>query len=324
MEKQKEKQNFKGFQNKYYNLNNNFEFDKDNWKVNGMIFAASALFFPFLFTLICFLVFNLSTNQTTQLTVNLVQMVSIAVGFSVLYARNKSYIVSGKGWLFFYTIIPTCIVLVLGQVVISLFGGGDTAIALGGMLLNIIGTGVVLLLILLIDKKLVVYIKESFQKHWKSLVVTGIIGAIILIAAQYGTGAMESLWTSSTSKNQDNIIGILKKDSGASVGEKTIYGILIGIYTMLLAPLVEELVFRYCWNLNTANKWFGFITSALYFGYLHYGVTGDFEHALSYTCAGFVLGGVFLFTKGNVVASWMAHFLNNAFAFIVIIATALA
>gem|GEM_PF-5962499 len=38
------------------------------------------------------------------------------------------------------------------------------------------------------------------------------------------------------------------------MNQKIIYAILLGVYVVIIAPFIEEVVVRHCWNLNTSNK----------------------------------------------------------------------
>ncbi|ARU92239.1 CAAX amino terminal membrane bound protease [Spiroplasma clarkii] len=320
-EPEKELNSFQKFQNKYYGLEHKFEFDKGNWKVNGMIFVVTAIIIPFTFSVIATLVFGLgkSENQSVASYVQILQIISIFVGFVVLIGREKNYIYNGKAWLFFYSVLPIAFAIALSMVIGQLLNKNQFLEAMLNIWIMIISCGTVLLMVFIIDKNFVKNFKESLSKRFLPLFLTALVGAFVLFVAQIGVSQLENLWAPSTdSNNQSSIIGILKGDD-ATRTEKTIYALSIFIYTVLIAPLIEEIVYRYCWNLNTSNRWFGFVTSAIAFGFVHYGITGDYAHALSYTVAGFVFSGVFLWTKGNTVACWWTHLFNNALSFIVII-----
>lgn len=321
-ENDKSKNRFLAFQSKYYDLENNFEFNQDNWKINGMIFASTALFIPFLMSLTSFLFFDLQTNEVTQLIVELIRIISITIGFIILGTKKtmKKYIKNGYGWLFFYTVIPIISQIIFGIFAVFLMNNSEYFMAIIGIMSAVISMLFLSIWIIIVDKKMTKTIKESFKIHPGSMIVTGLIGSLIaIILINFAFSYLESLWSDGIAANQDALISILGPESSASMNQKIIYAILLGVYVVIIAPFIEEAVVRQCWNLNTSNKWFGFITSSIFFGFLHYGSTGDFAFALSYTAAGFIFGGLFLWSKGNITVVWLAHLFNNIVAFIILL-----
>jgi len=321
-ENDKSKNKFLTFQSKYYDLENNFEFNQDNWKINGMIFASTALFIPFLMSLTSFLFFDLQTNETTQLIVELIKIISIAIGFIILGTKKtmKKYIKNGYGWLFFYTVIPIVSQIIFGIFAIFLMNNSEYFIAIIGIISAVISMLSLSIWIIIVDKKITKIIKESFKIHPGSIIVTGLIGSLIaIVLINFAFSYLEALWSDGIADNQNALISILDPESTASMNQKIIYAILLGVYVVIIAPFIEEVVVRHCWNLNTSNKWFAFITSSIFFGFLHYGSTGDFAFALSYTASGFIFGGLFLWSKGNITVVWLVHLFNNIFAFIILL-----
>jgi len=91
--------------------------------------------------------------------------------------------------------------------------------------------------------------------------------------------------------------------------------ILMLVSVILFAPFVEEMVFRYSLSTLIKNDSVFVIVSSLIFGLMH----GIGLASIIYISLGVVLSLIYLKTNKNVVASTIAHILNNAFAMITIL-----
>jgi len=74
------------------------------------------------------------------------------------------------------------------------------------------------------------------------------------------------------------------------------------IFTVLIAPLYEELVYRNFFSMGIGNKIGAFFASAMTFALIHVS-GGDIEHIVPYLIGGFFLSGIFTLMKGNVTYS---------------------
>lgn len=93
--------------------------------------------------------------------------------------------------------------------------------------------------------------------------------------------------------------------------------IILGISVVIVAPIVEELIFRgiftnYFFNSNKKySKWIILLTSSLLFGLAH-----EVEPSMSllyYSSVGAVLGITYLYTK-DIKYNIILHFINNSIA----------
>ncbi|AHI52465.1 CPBP family intramembrane glutamic endopeptidase [Spiroplasma culicicola] len=312
---------FYKWHNKNYKLEDNqFRYNLVNWKTDGMIFLSCAFFIPVLFSLIGFFFFDLKTNNYTQATVELAKLISAAVGLFLLGQRHSRILWSGGfAWYFLYVLAPQFIVLILAFIP---FENSD----IFNMLAMLISGAAVLIIILKFDRVITKRMKETFKNHLGTLIVTSLIAfvAMFLISTMFFSSLIENTWLNlAQAENQNSLTGPLN-DANTSTTVKIIYVIILFAYAVVVAPLLEEIVIRQSWFVNIGNKWAGLIFSSLFFGFMHYGTTGDYEHFLSYTSAGFCLGAVFIFSKANVTYSWMVHLLNNLTAFILMIIGAFA
>ncbi len=99
--------------------------------------------------------------------------------------------------------------------------------------------------------------------------------------------------------NQNALIDIL--------GSSAFIGFII---TVFLAPLVEEIVFRYSFSSFIKNRVVFVIVSSLLFGIMH----GIGVVTLLYAFLGMMFAIIYIKTDNNVVACTMAHIINNVVA----------
>ncbi|QBQ07332.1 CAAX amino terminal membrane bound protease [Spiroplasma gladiatoris] len=304
-------QNFKDFQDKYYGLSNEFKFNSLNWRTDGMIFIFSTLFIPLICCLIAKILFPATDSSASAL--QMIYIISASIGALALITIHKGgYFKYGYAWQFLFIVIPLLAIL-LGIVFSSI--NKDIL----NMLANLIPKLVLLVLIVVIDKRLIKRIIETIKKQWKPLIITVVVGFIlmILIGTFFSSVIEGLLFKLPESKNQESLKGLLD-NADIGMGYKVVYALLLFMYSVIVAPFVEEVAFRNAYFLNVSNKWLAFVTSSIAFGFIHYGFTGDFSHALSYSAGAFVLGGIFVWTKGNVTHTWLIHFANNLFAIILL------
>ncbi|MGR3742053.1 CPBP family intramembrane glutamic endopeptidase [Companilactobacillus sp. DQM5] len=113
-----------------------------------------------------------------------------------------------------------------------------------------------------------------------------------------------------------NIVSIpfMKNTGNANVDalQKIIstYPELMVIYSFIVGPILEELLFRgFFINLFFPDsKYFGLVTSSILFGIVH--VSNDSIYLTSKILLGLVLGAVYLKTK-NIKANIFIHMINN-------------
>ncbi|ALD66020.1 CPBP family intramembrane glutamic endopeptidase [Spiroplasma cantharicola] len=306
---------------KHFNLSEEtkFRFDLLNYKTDGMIFLTSVLIVPFVLSLFVSY-FGYNNNEVFAL----LYLVSVIVGMVFNMLRNgPGFFKGGYFWIYLLIIGPQ-IVFIFTGLLMSLFNSSlnnDPKLisAFSSIITMILTEVIIIILAIIYDRKIFKRFKETLKTKWKEVIVIAVAGTIILyfVSTFIFLNLIETkLMGASESENQKNLIGILR-DSDKSI--TIAYVILLFILTVVVAPFCEELCLRNSFNLNASNRWLGFVGSAMFFGFVHYGPTFDFGHILSYSAAGFILSGIFLFTKGNMTFSWIVHLLNNLLAFILIL-----
>jgi len=84
------------------------------------------------------------------------------------------------------------------------------------------------------------------------------------------------------------------------------------IYSVLFAPLVEELLFRKSVNGLFRNPIVGLIISSLTFGLLHVVSGGDYIQIIYYAALGFALGASYMISRKNIFVPILLHMGFNA------------
>ncbi|WP_339034335.1 CPBP family intramembrane glutamic endopeptidase [Spiroplasma endosymbiont of Cantharis rufa] len=309
------------FRDKHFSLSEEtkFRFDILNYKTDGMIFITSVLIVPFILSLFIALFGNNNKEVFA-----LLYLISVIIGMVFNILRNgPGFFKGGYFWIYLLIIGPQIVFIFTGLIMLlinSALNNDEELISAFSSILTMILTEVIIIILAIFyDRKIFKRFKETLKNKWKEIIIIGFAGTVILyfVSTFIFLNLIETnLIGASESENQKKLIGILR-DSDKSI--KITYIILLFILTVIVAPFCEELCLRNCFNLNASNRWLGFVGSAMFFGFVHYGSAFDFQHILSYSSAGFILSGVFLFTKGNMTFSWIVHLLNNLLAFILIL-----
>lgn len=168
-------------------------------------------------------------------------------------------------------------------------------------------------------------IKEIFTKAFNSKTLKwGLVIGISLISVSiiYNSSIMNIFDLESTgNENQNNVINM--------IGTSSIFGFLS---VAILAPVVEELTFRYCvfGGLYTKSKKFAYIVSAFVFMGMHAiasligagGFNMDFLKELIYLPPYLIAGLLLCYAydkTDNLGSSMIAHALNNLVSFLSIV-----
>ncbi len=146
-------------------------------------------------------------------------------------------------------------------------------------------------------------LKEKIKKMTKKDFIYALVGSVILILVNV---ILYKLLTGINAKmeNQETIMEAYKNSK-----------VLMLISIILFAPFVEEMVFRYSLSTFIKNDAAFVVISSLIFGLMHgFGIA-----SIIYIALGVILSLIYLKTNKNVIASTIAHILNNAFAMITIL-----
>ena len=167
---------------------------------------------------------------------------------------------------------------------------------------------------------LFIFLKEDFNKlkTWnikKVLLVFGI--ALLFVAFSYFSSVLITKIVGDNSVNEKILHDVIKRKQ---------FRFIMFISVVLLAPFVEEMVFRKCIFklMNHRPFWVALITSSLVFALMHM-----FSTHLSWKWivlfVGYILDAlclalIYKYFDENIYASMLAHMLNNMIMFIIVIA----
>lgn len=155
---------------------------------------------------------------------------------------------------------------------------------------------IVIILVAMNSKK----IKEDMKKWNKKT-------ALFVVLASIGTLAINMLLFNIFSHLGVNMSNQDKLDT-------MLNSIMIptAIYIVILAPIVEEMVFRYSLGTLIKNKYVFVIVSSILFGIIH----GVGISLIVYVAIGIALSLIYLKTNKNITASIATHMFNNVLGLI--------
>lgn len=133
----------------------------------------------------------------------------------------------------------------------------------------------------------------DLKKFNKYTILKIIIGFILI----FFTSILVNKIFPSVSKNQQAVIKMYD------------YKILIILHAGLLAPIVEEIVYRKSIFEAIKNPAIFVVVSGIIFGFFHC-LSGDFQNIIKYAIPGFVFGILYLYDK-NTMSNYLIHLLYN-------------
>ncbi|WP_338972529.1 CPBP family intramembrane glutamic endopeptidase [Spiroplasma endosymbiont of Panorpa germanica] len=290
----------------------------------GIIFLITGLVIPFSTALLIKLLFSINSDFSNDLSLlNLaVGIVSNGVGFFIIWDKRRSLMF--KTTLFFYyvyAVMPIAISLLLSP--ISLLKIPEYWIS---SILLIFQSIIFLTLAYWVFNR-VSDLRSRFAKtikqNWKMVLIVTLIGAVTIFALSFLYGLLSQALNlgPGNSNNQNQLADPL---TTGVLGSKILYAISLFVFTVIAAPLIEEIVFRDAIFVGTSNRWMGWIMSTILFGYIHISSTGDFVHLFQYLIAGFVLATAFNVCRGNVTYTWAIHVGSNLLSFIILLVSSYA
>lgn len=170
------------------------------------------------------------------------------------------------------------------------------------------------ILVILSSKQLRMQIWTTLKEAKIDLVVW----TIIFIAIGYVLSAIFSQIASTYQSSDDNSANQQQLIAMTA----TPFGIFAFIFgTIFIAPINEEISYRYGTFNIVRNKSLGFVASLIYFPAMHIMQAGDWNNLLSYMGMAIILPSLFVFARGNTTYSIGAHMTWNTIAAIVTLIT---
>ncbi len=144
-------------------------------------------------------------------------------------------------------------------------------------------------------KKEIKDFKINYKKYFKIILCVWFIGFILMVISNYFITKVNTL------PNNELL-------TRTYMNTKFIETVITSV---ILAPIVEEITFRYSFS-RISNKYLYLIISTLLFAMMHINLTNtsEFLFLISYSFIGFSFSFIFYKTK-NILASIIAHFIHN-------------
>lgn len=181
------------------------------------------------------------------------------------------------------------------------------ALSLFNSIINLFFYGSVLVVFLLVFKHYFNnQIKDCLNRKEKVLKIV-VIGFFLMFAASIVANTiLMLLGVTDTSQNQAS----LDEFSNGTLFEK----ISLFVFAVLLAPIVEELVFRKAVYgiFERYNYIIAIIISALFFGFMHVS-GGDYIQIIYYASLGGILGLLYHYSNNNIIVPMVVHLCFNLF-----------
>jgi len=285
-----------------------FDFNLVKLKNTGYIFLGTAIFTPFFINILISYMFTY--NEYALAGMNFISWIIVAVGsYFVISGAQNEIMRSGAIAFYYFYFIPNIIGLVIGTIVNQFHPSASVKATIN--LLTLIIAGLVTIFILYRSSPLIFEkIKLTLKQDYKRLFVVCSIGIIAVFSIHLFFVYLQSLITT-TSNNQNSLIKGLDKWWNI---------VFLFIYTILIAPIVEELATRHGIFSLSGNKWLGFVASTIFFAGMHVAGTGDWEHFIGYIGASLTIGMLFLIVNGNVTYTIIPHAGYNCIVAILMLA----
>jgi len=297
-----------------------FYFKIYDFKKIGWVFLLTMTIIPLV--LLVILRSTMHSEQslgTIGMTMSLVNFVCLIVAFIAFRVYDwKLLKVSGFIWFFIALFSYAALGIILNLSVISMLSEDYDFVRtliflLGQMLFEIL----FIILFLIYSPSTRKRIGLTFKLNWLAiiLIALGTAGLMWLIGSfAWSFIAKHIPGVNGESQNQQNL--------NQGTGNRVILALNI-IFTVLIAPLYEELVYRNFFSMGIGNKIGAFFASAITFALIHVS-GGDIEHIVPYLIGGFFLSGIFTLMKGNVTYSWITHLIYNSIGAVFMIVAALS
>lgn len=155
---------------------------------------------------------------------------------------------------------------------------------------------------------------KDFKKNYKNILKTTTLCWLLGFIAMLIGSALLAAMNISTAANQEQNINLFRESV-----------ILQGITAIILAPIIEELVFRRSFKNFTNNKWMFALVTGLIFGGIHVvsSITSIKDlpmilHIIPYSTVGIALGYAYK-EHNNIIGTMILHAFHNILAVIEIL-----
>ncbi|WP_425380374.1 CPBP family intramembrane glutamic endopeptidase [Spiroplasma endosymbiont of Stenodema calcarata] len=286
-----------------------FNFNLVRVRNTGYIFIGTAIFAPFFISILISYLFE--HDQYALVGMNFLSWIIVGIGAYFVIGSAQSQIMrSGAIAFYYFYFIPNLVGLLIG-IIARQFKPSASALTTINLLTSLIAGIITILIIFKTSPFIFKKIKLTFKQDYKRVLLIGIIAISIAFLINFGFGMLQTLITGDDkSDNQTNLVKGLDKWWNI---------VILFIYSIFVAPIIEELACRHGIFSLTGNKWIAFGSATIFFAGMHVNATGDWEHIIGYLGASLFLGILFIVVNGNVTYNIITHGGLNCISAILII-----
>lgn len=233
---------------------------------------------------------------------------------TILFTKYRNELRNHKLWIFFlYIPIGYVLLNIFGIIILLFFSfASEQTQNLVSIYSSYVLQIIMEIIIIAIFETKTKILSKSFKRVFNkkniiALIILILVGVGLYFLLNFLLGMLNSLVGSGTSNNQANIESFSTSVSGS---------ILVFVSAVLLAPIFEEIIYRYYFMAFNNYSWIGLLSSILMFAFAHVYQTGDFENILPYFSLGIVNGLIIYFGR-NISPCILVHLVTNLIAFII-------
>ncbi|QHX35652.1 hypothetical protein STIUS_v1c00970 [Spiroplasma sp. TIUS-1] len=283
-------------------------FSVTNWKRDGGMIMAIALFIPFATSLL-FTILN--GNQFSEsYGFDLAQMIITIASwiFALIYASRTKFFNEYKVIFFSANLIS------IGILIFVSFIAAALQINLNNMLLSLITQTIYQITVIIFAFIKIKGFRRNFisgfqNQQWFTVLLAVVIAVPLMFL--WGWGMNKAGIRSSV--NQGSIEDLIFIANNLT--EKIFIFILLFFFVILAAPIFEELTIRYFIALFSGNRWVTLVISGIFFATMHVTNTGDFASIPIYIFGSFVMSAAFTIF-GSIGHSTSIHIAWNTIAYV--------
>lgn len=303
-----------------------FNFKNVNWYVT-IIYLVSFIAIPIIYSLVKNYAFNITLvngklpNPWNNLELVFTIVIPI-VGAGIAFAVDWKAMTKFGAWAayshFLFGIISALFVAVLIQTNALSGNGEDATYLAASFLIQVLCQFVGSILIVLTNKQLRKQIWTTLKEAKLDLLIWIIVFVAIVALLNFIFNTISNvvnntkILADSGSDNQKSLSLMAKSPLG-------IFALILG--SIFLAPINEELSYRYGTFNIVRYKWLGFAASLIYFPAMHVMSNGDWNNIFGYLGMGIMAPLLFVCTRGNTTYTVGLHMLLNTIATITLFAT---
>lgn len=304
-----------------------FDFKNSNWYVT-IIYLVTFLAIPIIYSFVKTYGYHITSGADGKLPApwnNLEIVLTVflpIIGAGIAFAVDWKAMAKRGGWAaythFLFGIISAFFVsLLLIQTGLVSGDANDPTYLAASFLVQVIVQFIGSLIVIFTNKSLRKHIVATFKEAKVDLLVWVIIFLALVSILNFAFNAISNAVNSNiladgSSDNQNQLEKMARTPFGA-------FALILG--SIFLAPINEEISYRYGTFSIVRHKWIAFSASLIYFPAMHVIGNGDWNNIFGYLGMGIMAPLLFVSARGNTTYSIGLHMLLNTVATITLFVT---